>query len=383
MKEKIKISFLIGSLDIGGTEKHVLNLINSLSRKDFDIQLHLLSKKGDLIDDVKKDIKIFTPQLTLNSKLKHIFNLISLYLRIKRINPDIIHCFLPHAYLFGGIVGVVLKKAVIMSRRSLNLYQNNFNFIPIKNIETFLHKRMKFILANSFAIRKELIQEGADPKKLKVIYNGIIPHKKTNNETGTSLRVKLGLSKKDFIFLIVANLIPYKNHLMIVKAVEILKKETKKNFKVIFIGSGTNEYEKEIYNEILVRNLFDKIIMKKKNDKIYNYFSISKVGLCSSNEEGFSNSLLEFLNFGIPVIATDVGGNKEMINNRNGFLIPKNSHTKLAEKMKILVEQPNLLKSLSINAKKDSKKYSLKKSLQEYSKIYKQIGKTFDKQASI
>ena len=165
MKEKIKISFLIGSLDIGGTEKHVLNLINSLSRKDFDIQLHLLSKKGDLIDDVKKDIKIFTPQLTLNSKLKHIFNLISLYLRIKRINPDIIHCFLPHAYLFGGIVGVMLKKAVIMSRRSLNLYQNNFKFIPIKNIETFLHKRMKFILANSFAIRKELIQEGADPKK--------------------------------------------------------------------------------------------------------------------------------------------------------------------------------------------------------------------------
>ena len=383
MKEKIKISFLIGSLDIGGTEKHVLNLINSLSRKDFDIQLHLLSKKGDLIDDVKKDIKIFTPQLTLNSKLKHIFNLISLYLRIKRINPDIIHCFLPHAYLFGGIVGVMLKKAVIMSRRSLNLYQNNFKFIPIKNIETFLHKRMKFILANSFAIRKELIQEGADPKKLKVIYNGIIPHKKTDNETDTSLRVKLGLSKKDFIFLIVANLIPYKNHLMIVKAVEILKKETKNNFKVIFIGSGTNEYEKEIYNEILVRNLFDKIIMKKKNDKIYNYFSISKVGLCSSNEEGFSNSLLEFLSFGIPVIATDVGGNNEMINNRNGFIISKNSHAKLAEKMKILVEQPNLLKSLSINAKKDSKKYSLKKSLQEYSKIYKQIGKTFDKQASI
>ena len=93
--------------------------------------------------------------------------------------------------------------------------------------------------------------------------------------------------------------------------------------------------------------------------------------------------MLEFLSFGIPVIATDVGGNNEMINNRNGFIISKNSHAKLAEKMKILVEQPNLLKSLSINAKKDSKKYSLKKSLQEYSKIYKQIGKTFDKQASI
>ena len=61
-----------------------------------------------------------------------------------------------------------------MSRRSLNNYQNKFKFIPIKKIESFLHKKIKIILVNSEAVKKNIIDEGASANKTKIIYNGFI-----------------------------------------------------------------------------------------------------------------------------------------------------------------------------------------------------------------
>lgn len=374
--KKIHLSYFIGSMDIGGTEKHVLHLINSLSKEKFKIELHLLYREGNLVNEVSKRIKIFTPKFKFNSRLKHFVNFFSSYLRIKKSNPDIIHCFLPHAYLFGGLIGLIHKKKVIMSRRSLNTYQDNYKFLPIKKIEGFLHKRSKLILANSSAVGKQLVQEGVDRKKLKILYNGIIPHVRLKNQTIKKLRSRLNLSSNHFIFLVVANLIPYKNHHMILNAVEILKNKTKRQFKVIFIGSGNKKYEQSIKTSILEKDLVNIVIMVKKSKEIFNFFKIADVGISSSNEEGFSNSILEFMSFGIPIIATDVGGNPEIINDTNGFLVKKNHHYQLYEKMKIFMEKPKVLKKLSSKAKQDSRNYNFRKMIKEYTKIYTEVNDT-------
>jgi len=371
--KKIKISFFIGSMDIGGTERHVLYLINKLDKKRFDIDLHLLYREGKLIKKVDKQIKTFTPTFSFSSKLKHPLNFLSSYLRIKRTNPDIIHCFLPHAYLFGGFIGLIQKKKVVMSRRSLNTYQKNFKFFPIKKIERFLHSKMNLILANSRAIEKELRKEGVKKDRLKIVFNGIIPHANPKNETVSSLHKKLGLTKHFFIFLVVANLIAYKNHSMIINAVEKLGNDTNKKFKVIFIGSGNKTYEEHIKNTLSKKNLNKYVTIIKNSAEIYNFFKIADVGISSSNEEGLSNSILEYLSFGIPVIATNVGGNPEIINEKNGYLIKKNNHVQLFKKMKIIMENPKKFRQLSIQAKLDSQKYSFKKTISEYTSIYKNL----------
>lgn len=368
--KKVKISFFIGSMDIGGTEKHVLHLINNLDKKRFNIELHLLYKEGKLINNVEKGIKIFTPLFSFNSKLKHPLNFLSSYFRIKKTNPDIIHCFLPHAYLFGGIIGWIQKKKVIMSRRSLNTYQTNFKFFPIKRIEKFLHSKMDLVLANSRAVEKELRGEGVIKDKLRIILNGIIPHLIPKNETEKGLFAKLGINKNFFVFLVVANFIPYKNHSMIINAVEKLIKKTKRKFKVIFVGSGSKTYEDLIKNLLAEKNLNKHVKIIKNSAEIYNFFKIAHVGISSSNEEGFSNSILEYLSFGMPVIATNVGGNPEIINKTNGFIINTNDHIQLFKKMKLLIDNHQKFKQLSIQAKLDSQKYSFKKTVKEYSLTY-------------
>ena len=161
-----------------------------------------------------------------------------------------------------------------MSRRSLNNYQQKFR-IPVRKIDSYLHKFTSLILTNSEVVKKQVIQEGADKNKIKVIYNGITADNKKLNKTQISnVKDDLNINNKHFIFSCVANFIPYKNHLLIIRASEILLKYNNK-FKVLFIGGGDNFK----YIEILKKE-----IVKRKKDLIKIFFL-------------FLNNLKIFINF--------------------------------------------------------------------------------------
>ena len=105
----------------------------------------------------------------------------------------------------------------------------------------------------------------------------------------------------------------------------------------------------------------------------HNFFKISDVGISSSFEEGLSNSLIEFISFGIPTIATDVGGNREITNNENGFLIKNNCGNALVNAMKTSMLNKKLLRMKAIRSKEDSKKFSLNKMVSNHSDIYRKL----------
>ena len=78
----------------------------------------------DLFEELDNTIKVYLPKFKFRLKLKHLLNFIVNYYRVKKTKPDIIHCFLPFAYLMGGFIGLFTKNQnIIMSRRSLNYYQ--------------------------------------------------------------------------------------------------------------------------------------------------------------------------------------------------------------------------------------------------------------------
>ena len=76
-----------------------------MDKKKFKIQLHLLSERGDLFKEVDKSVKIFLPKFKFKFKFKHVLNFFVNFYRIKKTKPEIIHCFLPFAYLMGGVIG--------------------------------------------------------------------------------------------------------------------------------------------------------------------------------------------------------------------------------------------------------------------------------------
>jgi glycosyltransferase involved in cell wall biosynthesis len=373
--KKIHISFFIGSLEIGGTEKQFINIINSLDQKKFKIDLHLLSsKKGQLFKELESNITVFLPKFKFKSFLKHIFNFIVSFFRIRRTKPEIIHCFLPHAYLIAGLIGFLNNhKNIIMSRRSLNNYQRNFKLIPIKKIELFLHKRIKFIIVNARAVRENIINEGAPEKIVKLIYNGFIKPENEQNVLPDNFKKKLGIKKNTFVFLVLANLIPYKNHKLVINAVDELRKFVKTQFKVIFLGSGKNEYKQYLKSLIKEKKIENYFIFKNRTKYIKKFLDITNAGISSSLEEGLSNSLIELISNGITTIATNVGGNSEITNNRNGFLIESNNKDQLVKAMKTILSNKNLLKRKSLQSKKDSKKFGLNEMVKNHTIIYENL----------
>ena len=371
--KKIRIAFLIGTLNIGGTERHLVNLINSLDRKKYNIDLHLLNEEGTLFSQLDSFVRVFSPKKTIKSKFSHLVNFIFTFARIKATNPQIIHCFLPQSYIFGGVIGFFLKnKNVIMSRRSLNFYHDNYKYIPIRKIERFLHQKCKYILVNSRAVYRNIIDEGAPKNSIKLIYNGVIESKRKLLSVENTKK-KLGLSfGKKTSFSCVANLIPYKNQFLILQAASLLKK-VDDNFIVLLIGSGEIKYKKFLEDEVSKRKLRKHIIFIEQTKNIEDYYLITDVGISSSKQEGFSNSILEFLYFKKPVIATDVGGNVDIINQKNGILIENNNQDQLFAAMKKLILNKKEIARLGRGAEKDIKKYTFSGMVKKYEQIYDEI----------
>ena len=74
--KKIHISYFIGSLGLGGTEKQLIKLLNSLDKNQFKIDLHLLDERGDLFEELDNTIKVYLPKFKFRLKLKHLLNFI-------------------------------------------------------------------------------------------------------------------------------------------------------------------------------------------------------------------------------------------------------------------------------------------------------------------
>ena len=184
---------------------------------------------------------------------------------------------------------------------------------------------------------------------------------------------KIRFEKNSFIFLVLANLIPYKNHKLVIEAVGSLKNIVKRDFKVIFLGSGNNEYKFYLKNLIKEKKITDYFIFRNRTKNIKNFLNITNVGISSSLEEGLSNSLIEFISLGIPTIATRVGGNSEITNIKNGFLIESDNKEQLLKAMEIFLFDKKLLKKKSIKSREDSKKFSLNKMVESHINLYKEI----------
>lgn len=365
MKKK-RILYIIGSLDIGGSEKQLLKAIDFL-KNDFEISVLLLNKKGHLYQTINQnEIKIYDPIFEKSGRIFGIINLIFSLFRcaylIKRANIDLIHSFLPFSYLVTTLSVLIFKnKKFIMSRRSLNYYQK---WKILKKIEYFLHRKTDLIFANSKAIANQLKnEEDVSEDKIRLIYNSVDQVKPSD----------LKKKKDDGRTIIhLANIIPYKNHKLVLKSLHKIKN---RNFKILFIGGISNlNYYKELLELVKFYGLTNQVNFLGTKKNINSYLLKSAIGLLSSDTEGLPNAVLEYISFGLPVVATNVGGVKEIIKDGiNGYIVKKNNSDEMAKKIELLLNSKSLRKKISLRALDVSiKKFGIK-NFKEYKAEYLKI----------
>ena len=361
MSFKKKIRIIIGSLNVGGTEKQLVQILNGLYKKNWNIEIITITNIGELAKILNKNIKIKCIKsksfLKILLPIKYIF---SLYKIFKEDPKTITHFFLPQSYILGMLAAILAKTSckLIMSRRSLNTYQKNYFFC--KRVEKFLHKKIDKILVNSSAIKNQLIKdEKVENKKIKLIYNGI--------KIKTIKRAK---TKNKFNISFVANLIPYKCHDILLKSLSLIKNQLPINWKLYCIGRDDGIKKNLLY--LSKKFKIKKNVVFLETTNIENFLYSSHIGILCSSEEGFPNAILEYFAAKLPVISTNVGGCKEIIKNKkNGLLIPKKDPKQLAKAIIFLYKNNQIRKKYGFAGYKLIKgKFNIKKTIKEHEKVY-------------
>jgi glycosyltransferase involved in cell wall biosynthesis len=352
MKNKIRIGYLIGSSEIGGTEKMILTIAKNIDKNLFDFVFFCIKGEGKFTQKLRElNYKVYV----LNLK-KNPFSFIKLFIYIKREKIDILQSFLFVANIIGRIYGKILKiKLIISSQRSTDEWRKWYHWL----IERITKNLVDIYISNSYTAKDVLIKKAKIPrKKIKVIYNGIeIPE-------------KIEKLKKDYIAIgNIGNLRKAKGHFNLIKAAKIVV-EKYKNVKFYIIGEG--ELKEEILKRIKEEKLENFFILTGYVEDVYSYLKIFDIFVLPSLWEGCPVSLLESMGYGIASIATDVGDVSYIIENgKDGFIVEKNDYLKLSEKIIYLIENEEERKKIGEKAREKIKKYfSYEEMIKKYSSIY-------------
>jgi glycosyltransferase involved in cell wall biosynthesis len=354
---------VIGSLDLGGTEQQLVRVLSKLASNPMTsntYQVLTLNKKGMLAPELEKIGVAVTPLLKSHeirffSKLPNFLRkglaasliltrLMMVFFRSKSQHA-LLHFYLPESYILGMLASfcVGFNQTKIMSRRSLNYYQQK---IPgLAYLEKHLHKRTHCIMGNSLAILNQLtLEENVPQDKLKLVYNGLDISPYLNLPSREALRKELQLEESEVVLIMVANLIYYKGHADLFKALSIVDKNSQTTWRLLIVGrdDGIGATLKETAAAL---NIADNLLWLGSRQDIPRLLKMADIGILCSHEEGFSNAILEAMASRLPLVVTDVGGNKEaVINGKTGWVVPAKDCQALANAISDLISDKDKAK---------------------------------------
>lgn len=378
----MRILYVIGSMELGGAERHLLSVCAGLRERGYKPVVFAIVPGGPLTDAFEQaavpvyGVRLPTWALRLirNPRVRAWIGIIlsaaALWFHMWRLRPAVVHFFLPMAYLMGGIVSLFGPPTRrIMSRRSLNLYQ--VNHPTFAKLERLLHRRMDQICGNSQAVIADLRQEGVDESKLRLIYNGVNLLSYNSSCDRTALRLEIGTQPHALVFVIVANLIPYKGHADLIAAFERISGQLPLQWECWCVGRDDG-IGSSLRTAAKVRGLESNIRFLGSRRDVPNLLSAADIGVLCSHEEGFSNAILEGMAAGLPMVVSNVGGNAEaVVDGITGWVVPPKNIDALAHALRAVALNPNRASMGRLGRERVRRTFSIDACLDGYEKIYR------------
>ncbi len=327
---KPKVLVICPRLDIGGTERHLVRTLTALRPAGVDASLFVLGRGGRLERELAAaGVPIFGPSACALRIGRAVRSGWALYRHLRNDPPDIVHFFLPEAYLVGTAAALAAGiDTRIMSRRSLTVYQRDYPMLG--RIESWLHRRTTALIGNSTAVVEQLVSEGADRRQVGLIYNGIALRPPCPATTRAQLRAELAIEPHALVLVVVANLIGYKGHADLFDALAVVEDRMPKPWLLMLIGRDEG-IGGALRQQAARLGIADHILWLGERMNADRLIEAADISVVSSHQEGFSNSLIEAMGAGLPVIATAVGGNKDAIlDGETGLLVPPGSPPELS-----------------------------------------------------
>jgi len=361
----MKILYLITKSEPGGAQTHVYQLSNYFIEKGNQVAI-MSYPKGWLEQEIKNTEIKFYPNKYF-SNVPNPFTILKAIKEIKKavkdFNPDLVCC---HSTAAGFLGRLTIKNKIptIFTAHGW-AFTKGTPFLR-KTIAILIEKLAgsfcsKIICVSDFDKSLVLKYKITSIDKIEVVHNGVNVQNVQDSQN----------SKLSIVF--VGRLAKPKDPLLLLKAFNDLSPKLKDKASISIIGDGPKlkqlkEYIKE--TKLQGINLLGSIPRKE----VFEVLKRSDIFALISSWEGFPYTIIEAMSCGLPVIASDVGGIREALNNECGILVKRGDQQEIKQALEKLLKNPSLIKEMGRNAKERlEKEFSLGKMLRETEQVYKKV----------
>ena len=291
---------------------------------------------------------------------------------LKQIKPDIV-------YLHSSKAGAIGRIALAFNFRTKIFYNAHGWYFNAqisdkkKKIFALIEKMLalktnKIINISKSEYESALEYKIASERKMCVIENGIDFTKfKNNDKNREETRKKYNIKDNEILIGVVGRLSEQKDPMTMIRAFELVQKENK-NTKLIYVGSG--ELEESVKKYAKEKEILDKVIITGWVNNVEKYIPAFDIAVLPSKWEGFGLVLIEYMACEKPIIASQVGGIKNIIRNeQNGFLVETNNYAMLACKIIETIKNKSINKKFINENKKVINKYGIENVIAKHLEI--------------
>ena len=366
----MKILYLITKSEAGGAQTHISQLSNYLSKKGEDVAV--ISFPGGWLEKKSQEIGVKFYDNKYFSNNFNLFFIIKSIIRIKKIvqefQPDLISC---HSTMAGFQCRIAIQNKIptIFTAHGWGFTEGT-SFVTSRII-VLLEK-----IAAKFCSR--IICVSNFDKKIAIKNNIVSTNKLITIHNGVRVQEDVDLSKKEINYplkiVFIGRLVKQKDPTLLLKAYNQLKQELKDKSEVLIIGEGGKRKNLEVF--IRNNNLNEKVKLLGvlPREKVLATLKESDIFVLTSNWEGFPRSILEAMSYGLPIIASNVGGVQESVSEECGFVVEKGNLEAVKLSLEKLIQNLELIRAMGKNSQKRLKDhFSLAKMLKETEEVYKNV----------
>jgi glycosyltransferase involved in cell wall biosynthesis len=324
---------------MGGTERVLLNMIRLLPKDRF--RCSLLTFKID--ERAVNAADVHCPFYLLPLNKTYDWNAAKMAYRmsalIRKQQVAIVHTFFETSDLWAGSIARISGCPILISsRRDLGISRSLKHAVGYK----LLRNMYDLVLAVSPQVREFSIeQDGIPPSKTRTLFNGVDLEAVVATECCDAARRQLGISEAAPVIITVANIRRVKGLDVLVEGARLV---CQRYPQAVFLIAGKDlepEYFAQVESRIASLELEKNFRFLKARADVFQLLGTSQVFCLPSRSEGFSNALIEAMAAGLPSVATDVGGNREVLKDgESGFIVKSEDFKALAERLITLLDDP-------------------------------------------
>ena len=369
----IRIMHVVDHLGKGGLENGLVNLINGLDPDRFEHVVYAMRQLGPNAARLPGNVRV----ICMGKRD------VDFPVQVRRLARDIrgVDPHVVHSRNWGTVEAVAAARwvrncAVVHSEHGLETdayAREPWRRIWFRRVAFELADR---VLAVSYQLRDlHARRTGFAARRIGVIHNGVDERRFFADAAARlRMRAELGIAESEFCIGCVGNLLPVKDHLTALEAVARVA-GVMRRWRLVIAGEGSERPRLEAFinqhPEWKAR-----VSLLGTTDRIPELLNAMDVYLLPSISEGISNSLLEAMSCELPVIATERGGNPEVVvDGKSGLLFPAGDTAKLAEQLLLLEGSPEMRAQLAKQAvSRVRQEFSIDSMVRNYARLYESLG---------